>query len=245
MLPILSIGPLSLPTPGLILLIGLWLGTTLAERFSPRRAIDSNKLYNLVMAMLISGFVGARLGFILQHLASYLANPLDMLALNMTANDPWSGGAAAFLAGAIYSRHHNLRLLDILDALTPLAAVQMIFIHLANLASGAAFGSETSLPWGIFLWGAIRHPVQIYEATFAVLILIWLWNGFFTKENGQPGNMFLVFVGLSAGERLLLEAFHGDSYLIGSLRAVQLTAWVVLAAALYARARLPRSSPAA
>ncbi len=47
----------------------------------------------------------------------------------------------------------------------------MLAVPLANLASGDAFGAPSSLPWAIELWGAARHPVQIYEAVAAGLIL--------------------------------------------------------------------------
>ncbi len=47
MLPILQIGPLTLRTPGLTLLAGLWIGLEVASREGARRGIDPNKVYNL------------------------------------------------------------------------------------------------------------------------------------------------------------------------------------------------------
>jgi len=45
--------------------------------------------------------------------------------------------------------------------------------------------------------------------------------------------LFLAFLALAAGSRLFLEAFRGDSALIlGGIRAAQLAAWAILAAAL-------------
>ena len=101
---------------------------------------------------------------------------------------------------------------------------------MAHLASGSAFGKETSLPWGMKLWGAIRHPSQVYEIFASLLILGLLW---FQKADLQPGIHFLTFTTLSSGARLFLEAFRGDSSLIfNSLRVAQLAAWVVLAISL-------------
>ena len=54
MFPIIQIGPLSLPAPGLILLAGIWIGLTVAERFAPRFKANSNQLYNLVFVVLYS-----------------------------------------------------------------------------------------------------------------------------------------------------------------------------------------------
>jgi prolipoprotein diacylglyceryltransferase len=50
-----------------------------------------------------------------------------------------------------------------------------------------------------------------------------------------PGSSFLPFAALTAGTRLFIEAFRGDSTLIlGGIRLAQVIAWIVLAIALFA-----------
>lgn len=243
MLPTITIGPLSLPVPGLLLLIGLWIGINLSEYFSEQRKIDSSQLYNLVLILLISGFLGARLAFILAHPAGYLSKPLDMFALNLTAFDPWGAIAGAIIAGLAFNARKKLSLLSILDALTPLASIMFICVHLANFASGAAYGSETNLPWAVTIWGAARHPVQLYETAGAVIIFMFLWKFYLTKENIPPGKVFLVFIGLTSGARLFLEGFHGDSEFIGDVRIIQIVSWCILAGVLYFIPRIKLQSP--
>ena len=109
-----------------------------------------------------------------------------------------------------------------------------IFLALAHLASGAAFGAETSLPWALELWGAKRHPSQIYEALAAALILLVCWPGRKTWRQNPAGIYFLSFVALSAAARLFLEAFRGDSLTwLWGLRTNQIIAWLVLALSLW------------
>ena len=55
MFPILQIGPLALQTPGLFIIIGIWLGLSTSERFASRFHIDPNQLYNLVLVSLLAG----------------------------------------------------------------------------------------------------------------------------------------------------------------------------------------------
>lgn len=232
MLPILQIGPLALQTPGLMYLLGLWFGLSLAEKFAPRRGMSADTLYNLVFTGLISGIIGARLGYVFQYPDAFLASPLSLISLNPGLLDPFSGFAAALIAAFIYGARKKLEFWNTLDALTPFFAVFLIGTALANAASGAAFGMETSLPWGIDLWGAKRHPTQFYELGGAVAILLWL--GRLSKQTDLPaGKLFLAFLALTAGARLFLEAFRGDSALIlGGIRAAQVAAWLVLAGAL-------------
>ena len=48
MLPILQIGPLTLQTPGLIILFGLWIGVNLADNKAKYFKVDSRFLMNMI-----------------------------------------------------------------------------------------------------------------------------------------------------------------------------------------------------
>ncbi len=234
MLPILNIGPLAIQTPGLILLIGLWLGISLTERHAHHHAVDAGKIYNLLLWTAAAGVIAARLSYVAMHPSSFAANPASILSLNTTLLDPWAGAAGAFLAALIYGRRSQLPFWNTLDTLTYLLAVLAVASGLSHLASGDAFGAPADLPWSIWLWGASRHPSQVYEAIAALFILLALWpqKGLFQPQT--PGARFLIFLALTAIARLFLEAFRGDSILIaGGLRQAQVFAWLVLAISLW------------
>ena len=231
MLPILQIGPLALPVPQFSLLLALWLGLSLAENLAPRRGISSEALYNLVFTGLAAGLIGARLGYVLQYPSAFVQSPLSLISLNPGLLDPFSGYVIGLLGMLIYGRRKQFPFLNMLDVLTPLVAVLAVGIAAAHIASGEAFGAETSLPWGINLWGASRHPSQIYELAGALVIMVLTLRQL--SRNTHAGVSFLCFVALTAGARLFLEAFRGDSLtIIGGLREMQIAAWLVLAAAL-------------
>ncbi|HWQ84308.1 MAG TPA: prolipoprotein diacylglyceryl transferase family protein [Anaerolineales bacterium] len=242
MLPILQIGPLAIQTPGLILLLGLWLALTISERAAARNGLDASQLYNLVLIALVAGLMGARLGYVLRYPQAFAESPASILSLNPGLLELWGGAAGAVLAALIYGQRKGLPAWPTLDALAPGMAVLGVALGFSHLASGAAFGAPTSLPWGIELWGAARHPSQVYEIIAAALILGVVWPG--QKISGQlnaaaPGLTFWVFSALSALSRLILEAWRGDSEIIlGSLRQPQLIAWLVLALSLWAIGRI-------
>jgi phosphatidylglycerol:prolipoprotein diacylglycerol transferase len=117
--------------------------------------------------------------------------------------------------------------------LTPFFAILSLSMAFSHLASGNAFGSPTSLPWAIDLWGMPRHPTQIYEILLSIGILILIWPGKGLLWDSQPGVTFLRFLALTAIGVILLEAFRGDSILIiQGLRRDQVIAWITLAASL-------------
>jgi phosphatidylglycerol:prolipoprotein diacylglycerol transferase len=154
-------------------------------------------------------------------------------------------GLAAGIAALIYGQRKHLPLWQTLDALTPLLAVFAVSLGLSHLASGAAFGRPTGLPWGIELWGAKRHPSQVYETLAATAILVALWPGRGLLRPSQPGVYFLSFLALSAASQLFLEAFRGDSVLLaGGFRTTQILAWLFLGLALWGIDRRRRAAAA-
>lgn len=235
MLPILQIGPLSLQTPGLVLLLALWIGLGQSERYAKRSGQDANQIYNLVLVMLVAGLVGARLAYAARNLPAFVENPLGLLSPSPLMLDAGGGLATAILAGLVYGQRKKMALWPTLDALTPGLAVLAVGTGLAHLASGDAFGVRTNLPWGVELWGEKRHPSQVYEIAAAALIAGIVWPRK-TQQEGEipPGLRFLAFIALSAFARLFLEGFRGDStLLVGPVRTAQAAAWAVLAGTLW------------
>lgn len=223
------------PRHYILLLAALWLGLALAEKRSERHGVSKEQLNNLTFYSLFGFILGGRALFALANLSAFAPTPLSLFSPNPDLFDPASGLLTAIIVGLVYGRRQNLPLWGTLDALTPIFAALASGLHLAHLAAGTAFGNPTSLPWGIDLWNATRHPTQLYELLASLLIMGWLW---FRNPDSTPGLFFLHFVALTAGARLFLEAFRGDSTLVlGGLRLAQVVAWGVLAGALFALQR--------
>ena len=219
------------PRHFILLFAALWIGLTLAEKRSERHGISKDTLNNITFYSILAYVIGGRVLFALSNLSAFTPSPLSIFSPNPDLFDPASGLITLILVGMIYGQRQKLPLWGTLDALTPLFATLAIGLHLSHLAAGTAFGSPTTLPWGIDLWNATRHPTQIYELIAALIIFGILW---FRKSDLPAGILFLNFTALTAGARLLLEAFHGDSMLVfGEFRLAQVIAWVVLAAVLF------------
>ncbi|HKZ54369.1 MAG TPA: prolipoprotein diacylglyceryl transferase family protein [Anaerolineales bacterium] len=231
MFPILQIGPLALRLPGLFLLLGIWVGTSLIDREAPRHRASSAALNNLVLLALIAGVVGARLGYALRYLPVYAQSPLSLFSLNPATLAPLDGVLVALIVVFVAGQRQRLSLWPTLDALTLSLAGFSVFVGLAHLSSGDAFGAPTSVPWAIDLWGARRHPSQLYEIVLAVFVFLAVWR--LRRTAAFAGFHFLLWLAMAAGSRLFLEAFRGDSVIVfGVVRAAQAASLTVLAAAL-------------
>lgn len=220
------------PPRDLILLVAaLWIGLALAEKRIERHGVSKDALNNLVFYTLFGFLLGRRILFALANVSAFVDSPLNLFSLNIDLFDAASGIVTGILVGIVYGKRQNLLIWSTLDALTPIFAFIFIGLYLSHLAAGTAFGSPTTLPWGIDLWNATRHPTQIYELIASLIIFGLIW---FRKSELPPGALFLNFAALTAGARLFLEAFRGDSTLIFSgFRLAQVVAWVVLTVALW------------
>ena len=231
MLPFLNVFGVAIAFPPLILIIGIWLGASLAEKHAARHKLAGETVFNLIFTGLAAYIIGGRLSYAIQHPAAFSDNLLNLFSRNLGLFDPIGGLVVALIAVVIFGQRKNLPVWPTLDAVTPALAVFMLAMPLANLASGEAFGAPSDLPWAIELWGAARHPVQLYEALAAALILWAIWPGRLEKSS-FGGSIFLQFAGFSALARLFFEAFRGGSVVFTplNLRTAQVIAWLVLAA---------------
>jgi prolipoprotein diacylglyceryltransferase len=234
MLPFINIFGAAIAFPPLVIIVGLWLGASLAEKHAAKHKIKGEQIFNLIFSGLSAYIIGGRLSYALQHPSAFSDNLLSLFSRNFGLFDPLGGFAAALLVMLIYGQRKKLDLWPTLDALTPTLAVMMLALPLANLASGEAFGAPSELPWAIEMWGATRHPVQVYEGLGAGIIL-WLMRPGKAAKHTPAGLTFLKFLSYSALARLFFEGFRGNSVTVTSmnLRAAQLIAWTILASAVW------------
>ncbi len=232
MLPIIQIGPLALQTSGLLVLLGTYLGLSLAERRLPKDSLTANQLYSLVFLGFVAAVLGGRLVYIGGHFSFFRSSPLDIVSLDASLLDPFGAIVFCLAALLIYTQRKRILFWKALDGLTPALAVVSIFLGIANLASGRAYGMPTHLPWGVELWGTSRHPTQIYATLMSAIIL-----GILLKKSSIPaipGLFFLKFMTLSAASTLLIDAWRADGvYLVFGLRLIQVVSWCILAISLF------------
>jgi phosphatidylglycerol---prolipoprotein diacylglyceryl transferase len=219
------------PPRDLILIIAAaWLGLTISEKAARRYNFNPEMLNNLVFVLSIAYVAGGRLFYAAGHISAFIRNPASLISLNIALFDTWGALGAVLVTGLVYIQRGDLHLWRTLDALTPLCATLAVGIGFSHLASGAAFGQETHVPWAIELWGAARHPTQAYEILASILVLALLWS---KRADPRPGGDFLLFAAMTSISQLIIGSFRGDSVLIADgLRLQQVVAWAVLAAAL-------------
>lgn len=88
------------------------------------------------------------------------------------------------------------------------------------------YGTVTTLPWGVdFGDGIKRHPVQIYEILFLVLLIPML--RMFWRRQPALGDTFKLFVASYMGWRFLID-FLKPAERIAGLSVIQITCLLLL-----------------
>lgn len=162
-----QLGGLQVRWYGLLWALGFFLGYFVMRNIYRHEKVSDDWMDKLLIYMLVSTVIGARLGHCLFYEPEYyLANPLKMLAV-------WEGGLAShggaigILTGLwIYVRRYNkatkkkeekqrITYIWMMDRIVVAVCLVGALIRLGNVMNHEIYGTPTSLPWGfVFLRGA-------------------------------------------------------------------------------------------
>ncbi len=231
MLPVLRLGPFTVPVAPLAWLAAFFVLQEIGERAAKRLKLTDDVFSGALTLTIGVGIIAARLGYVARYIDAFLAEPLQLVALNFGTLDLTTGALFGFIAAVAYLQRKKVSVRLFTDALAPALALGMAVLSFGNLLTGDAFGVPASnLPWAIFLWGEPRHPTQVYEL-IAYLVIFWfVWTRAPRPYNGAH---FLITIALIASVRVLLEPLRGESVAwVMGLRGAQVVALVVMSMAL-------------
>ncbi|TGE17603.1 prolipoprotein diacylglyceryl transferase [Hymenobacter elongatus] len=217
---IAQIGPLTLRWYGLLFMSGFVFGTFILSHIYKSEKVSPRWVDVITIYMLVGTIVGARLGHCLFYDPDYyLAHPLDILKI-------WEGGLAShgatigiLLACWFFARNNKFDYLWVLDRIVIVVALGGALIRTGNLFNSEIIGKVTDVPWAFKfvryneihheatnIPNELRHPTQMYEALFCIVLLLVLyamWNR--TKERTPRGLLFGLFVVFLFTQRFLGE----------------------------------------
>jgi phosphatidylglycerol---prolipoprotein diacylglyceryl transferase len=163
MIPFLHLGPLTIPTFGLMVATGLLVAAYVLQADFNRRRGQLQKYASsknagaegakdegfLIIGIAgLAGLVGARLYHVLESPRELIADPSVLISRFGFA---WFGGLlGGFVALAILAGRFRIPLLEFLDLCSPAAAMGYAIGRIGCLLSGDGdYGIPTTLPWGM------------------------------------------------------------------------------------------------
>lgn len=217
------------------MLCGIVFGGLLAYFELKRVKINTKYFLDMIFYVIIFGFLGARLYYVLFNLDYYLTNLKEILAI-------WNGGLAihgAIIAGTLtiilYSLIHKKsknEIIRYLDVCSLGIIVGQIIGRWGNFFNGEAHGGITTRLFlenlhipnfiikGMTINGIIYHPTFLYESTLNLicLIILLIVRKFKKLKNGMILSIYLMWYSIV---RFFIESMRTDSLMLFDLKMAQ------------------------
>src|SRR3954452_12239975 len=232
MQPEIHLGPITLQTFGIMFALafiaaGAVLGRGLKELGKP-----TDWAYEVIIAGLVGGLVGARLNFIFQNYDDVKGDLLGNLFSG--SGLVWFGGAIGGAIGvglwAWRRKMLNLTLLDI--CAVPLCVGYAIGRIGCQVSGDGDYGKAWNGPWAMAYPHGTKpidttvQPTPIYETLVMGLIAYLLWR---LRDRFQPGILFAIYLVLAGVERFLVEFIRRNDHVFVGLTQAQLISVAVIA----------------
>lgn len=247
----LSIGGFNIYWYGVIIAVGMLLALLYAFRYAPDFGIDSDRLVDVVAIGTVMAIVCARIYYVAMAPFEY-QSIWEMVDIRLGGIAIYGAVIGAFVFGGLAAKWRKVPLLPLFDLVALGFLIGQGIGRWGNFVNQEAFGTNTTLPWGMYSEGTKAylqsvqvtlpagmtvdpnmpvHPTFLYESIWCLVGFVAL--ALYVKHRKFHGQIFLLYAiwyGLGRG---WIEGLRTDSLLIGNtgLRASQLVAYVTALAA--------------
>jgi len=219
---IFQIGSFGLRYYALCFLAAFIVSYILMLRVFNREGKSQELLDKLSIYIFLGTLIGARLGHCLFYeFDYYMAHPLEMILPFRKIGNSFEftgfqglashGGAIGIITALwLFSRKTKTNFVWIADRLVLVVPLAGAFVRLGNFFNSEIIGLPSNLPWAVIFEKndqIARHPAQLYEAIFYVVIFFILWAIYQKNAKPKPGLLFGTFLVLLFGARFGLEFF--------------------------------------
>lgn len=161
---------------GVLIAVGFISGSWVMSRYTDRRGVPRDALWDVLTWVAIGSLVGTRVVWVVGH-ASELSSPAEALMIWHGGMTLYGGILGGLVAGIPKVRKHSLAIVPMLDFAAPGLALGLVFGRASDLITGDHLGKPTGLPWGFEYvghdaagidppLGAVVHPVALYDLLF-------------------------------------------------------------------------------
>jgi phosphatidylglycerol:prolipoprotein diacylglycerol transferase len=216
-----QVGPFTVYTYGVLLAASYLLGLRLAMWRARKWGLDSNRVLDLGIYIIIAALVGAKLMLLVVDYDQLPRSGEEFWSLARSAGVFYGGLIMAVAVAFWYIARHRMPFWRTCDVFAPAIALGHVTGRLGCLAAGCCYGRPTDVGWAITFTNPVAaenvgtplgiplHPTQLYEAGAELLILGFL---LVTERKGRPfpGRTFWAYMLLYAVTRYIIEIYRGD-----------------------------------
>lgn len=231
-----SIGKFTVHTYGVMIAIGIILCVIIGTYRAKKLEMKPEPVLDLAILCVVTGFLGAKLLFVLISFRQFLEDPFSVLGSSGFV--VYGGIIVGVLAAMIYCRVKKLQFFQYFDLLAPSVSIAQAFGRLGCFFAGCCYGRETDLPIGVVFpensfapAGVSLIPTQLISSAgdFAIMAVLILFSKR-AKYIGDVGALYLLLYGIG---RFFVEFLRTNVQGgLGILTTAQLISVVFVAAAI-------------
>lgn len=241
-----NIGPVTIHGYGLMIAIGILCALFVGAKRAKNMRLSVDIVSGLVLAVIIFGFLGAKLLYCIVEIKSIISSPI--LILSGGGFVVYGGIIGGILAAMVYCKMKKVSFLQYFDLLVPSVAIAQGFGRIGCFLAGCCYGRETDSPIGIIFLnsdyapnGVKLLPTQLFSSAgdflIAAVLILFARR---TRDRGKVGALYLMLYGVG---RFIIEFFRDDYRgSVGVLSTSQFISLFILAAGivLFYISKLPR-----
>lgn len=208
-----SIGPFTVHSYGLMIALGILVCVFMGMYRARKYGYKDEAVLDIAIFGILSGFVGAKLLYVLVEFDSFLKNPMDVLGSEGFV--VYGGIIVGALVGILYCRIKKLPCWEYFDLLAPSIAVAQGFGRIGCFLAGCCYGRPTDTFWGVtFPEGSFAPagvpliPTQLISSAgdFIITGILLVYS----KHNKKAGNVGILYMLLYGIGRFLVECLRSD-----------------------------------
>ncbi len=194
---------------GIMLGLAFYLSFALFERELKLHGKDPELAYKLLLLVIPSAIIGAKIFHIIENFGSFLNDPFGMI-FSGAGLTVYGGFIVALSASVILIRMNNENVLEIFDLVSPCMALGYAIGRIGcHVAGDGCYGitSESfmavSYPNGIVPTSSPVLPTPLFESMFAFLVVVFLLQ--VRKRTLPTGRIFFLWCMLNGVARFTVE----------------------------------------
>ncbi len=230
---------------GIMIALGFLLAFIYGLKRSQKLGINSDRLLDGVLITTPIAIICARAYYLLFYSPQNFFK--DFINIHDGGLAIYGGIIGAFIGIVISCKTRKINFLDCLDLVAPCFFIGQAIGRWGNFFNQEAFGTNTTLPWGMYSEGYSGtyehiafmndsaldpnlpvHPCFLYESLLCIVGFIILH---IVSKNRKFRSQLILLYGIIYGTgRFFIEGIRTDSLMIGSLRVSQVLSAVIVVA---------------
>ncbi len=204
-----TIGRVTVHSYGMMIAIGIILAVVLAIVRSKRVGLKPDEAINIAIIIVVFGFVGAKILYILENFREFLERPLSVIGSSGFV--VYGGIVIGLFSVLVYCRWiRKISFLRYVDLYFPFVALGQGFGRIGCFLAGCCYGKETTAWWGVVFpegsfapAGVPLIPTQLISAIGDFIIcLVLLW---FSRKAKKVGDVTALYMLLYGTGRFFIE----------------------------------------